>query len=108
MTAENVTFADASRLNTGAGNLQLDGAIASGATVDVQVGAGNATLTLPADTPAHLTASTGVGNLTITGWQLPVTGIGITGHRASGDLGVNPTATLTVQVGTGNLTLLSR
>jgi hypothetical protein len=108
MTVENATFVDVSRLNTGAGNIRVDGAIASGALVDVQVGAGNATLTLPSDTPAHLDASTGIGNLTITGWQLSKTGVGIAGHRASGDLGVSPTAMLTVQVGTGNLTLLSR
>ena len=74
--------------------------------MDILTGAGNVTLTLPADTPAHLTASTGVGNLTISGWQIPVTGT--IGHSASGDLGGNPTGTLTIQVGTGNIELMSR
>ena len=106
VTAETVTFAGTSRLHTGAGNIIVDGAMASGAAIDVSVGAGNATLTLPSNTPAHLTASTGVGNLTITGWQIPVSGM--VGHTASGDLGGNPTGTLTIQVGTGNLTLMSR
>jgi hypothetical protein len=108
VTSDNVTFVGASRLNTGAGNITVDGVIASGAAVGVRVGAGNATLTLPSDTPAHLNASTGVGNLTIIGWQIPVSGIGFSGHRASGDLDVNPTGTLTIQVGTGNLTLMNR
>lgn len=108
VTADNVTFARGSRLNTGAGNIQVDGTLASEATLDVHVGAGNATLTLPADTPAHLDASSGVGNLTISGWQIPVTHTGITGYHASGDLGASPTGTLTVQVGTGNVTLRSR
>jgi hypothetical protein len=106
VTVSAVTFAGTSRLHTGAGNITVDGAMASGAAVDVLVGAGNATLTLPSDTPAHLSASTGVGNLTITGWQIPVSGM--VSHRASGDLGGNPTGTLTIQVGTGNLTLVSR
>jgi DUF4097 and DUF4098 domain-containing protein YvlB len=106
VTAETVRFAGTSRLHTGAGNTIVDGAMASGAAVDVLVGAGNATLTLPSDTPAHLTASTGVGNLIITGWQIPVSGI--VSHSASGDLGSNPTGALTIQVGTGNLTLMSR
>jgi hypothetical protein len=106
VTADTATFAGTSRLHTGAGNISVNGAIATGAAVDILVGAGNATLTLPSDTPAHLTASTGVGNLTITGWQIPVSGM--VGHSASGDLGSNPTGTLTIQVGTGNLTLMSR
>jgi hypothetical protein len=106
VTAEAVNFAGTSRLHTGAGNITVDGAIASGTALDVLVGAGNATLTLPSDTPAHLTASTGVGNLTITGWQIPVTGA--IGHTASGNLGSNPTGALTIQVGTGNLVLMSR
>ena len=106
ITAGAVTFAGTSRLHTGAGNVTVDGAIASGAAVDVLVGAGNVTLTLPSDTPAHLAASTGVGNVTITGWQIPVSGA--IGHSATGDLGGNPTGSLTIQVGTGNLTLMSR
>jgi hypothetical protein len=107
VTADAVTFAGTSRLNTGAGNLDIRGSVASDATVDVHVGAGNATLSLPANTPAHLIASTGVGNLTITGWQIPVSHTGFTGNHASGDLGAQPTSVLTVQVGTGNLTLMS-
>jgi hypothetical protein len=108
VAADNVIVAGTSRLNTGAGNITVDGAIASGAAVDVHVGAGNTTLTLPSDTPAYLNASTGVGNLTIVGWQIPVSGTGFADRQASGDLGASPTGTLTVQVGTGNVTLMSR
>jgi hypothetical protein len=106
LTATGVTFNSTSRLHAGAGNIIVDGAIATSAAVDITVGAGNATLTLPSNTPAHLIASTGVGNLTITGWQIPVSGM--VSHGASGDLGGNPTGRLTIQVGTGNLTLMSR
>lgn len=108
VTADTMTFAGTSRLHTGAGNITVAGAIASGATVAVLVGAGNATLTLPSDTPAHLTASSGIGNVTITGWQIPVSGGGFSGHSASGDLGADPTGMLTIQIGTGNLMLMSR
>lgn len=108
VTTHDVTLADGSQLHTSVGNLTLDGAIASGATVDVTVSTGNATLTLPAATPAHLDASTSVGNLTIIGWPISVSGTGLTGHHASGDLGPNPSARLMAQVSTGNLTLRSR
>jgi hypothetical protein len=106
VATDTITFAGTSRLHTGAGNMTVDAAMASSAAVDILVGAGNATLTLPSNTPAHLTASTGVGTMTITGWPIPVSGA--VGHSASGDLGGNPTGTLTIQVGAGNLTLMSR
>lgn len=108
VTLDGVTFSGSSRLNTGAGNIVATCAIASGANVDVHVGAGNATMTLPSSTPAHLDASTGVGAMSITGWQMPMSGSGMTGHHASGDMGANPTGKLTIQVGTGNVTLMSR
>lgn len=108
VTLDGVTFSGSSRLNTGAGNIVATCAIASGANVDVHVGAGNATMTLPSSTPAHLDASTGVGAMSITGWQMPMSGSGMTGHHASGDMGANPTGKLTIHVGTGNVTLMSR
>lgn len=108
VTLDGVTVSGSSRLNTGAGNIVATCAIASGANVDVHVGAGNATMTLPSSTPAHLDASTGVGAMSITGWQMPMSGSGMTGHHASGDMGANPTGKLTIQVGTGNVTLMSR
>lgn len=106
ITLGGVTFAQSSLVNTGAGNITGECAIASGADVRMQIGAGNATLTMPADTPAHLVASTGIGNMTITGWSMPMMSQGA-GHHMSGDMVPNPTAHLTVQVGTGNLTMMS-
>ena len=108
VTLDNVTFTGSSRLNTGAGNIEATCAIASDATVDVHVGAGNATMTLPSNTPAQLDASTGIGNLTINGWQTSMTNPGATGHHARGAMGDHPTGMLTIQVGTGNLTLTSK
>jgi hypothetical protein len=108
VTLDDATLAGTSRISTGAGNVEVTGTISPAASVNVHVGAGNVTMSLLAETPARLEASTGVGNLTITGWPVAATGIGFTGHRASGDLAPNPTATLTVDVGTGNLTLLKR
>lgn len=108
VTLSGVTFSGGSRLNTGAGAIVATCALASGANVDVHVGAGNVTMTLPSSTPAHLDASTGVGAMSITGWQMPMSGSGMTGHHASGDMGANPTGKLTIQVGTGNVTLMSK
>lgn len=106
LTLSGDTFAQSSLLNIGAGNITGSCAIASGANVQMQIGAGNATLTMPVDTPAHLVASTGVGNMTITGWSMPMTGTGV-GHHTSGDMNPRPTATLTIQIGTGNLTMMN-
>lgn len=108
MTLENVMFSGSSRLNTGAGNIQATCALTSGALVDVHVGAGNVTMTLPSDTPAQLDASTGVGNLTITGWHMSMANSGMAGHHATGAMGANSTGKMTIQVGTGNLTLIGQ
>jgi hypothetical protein len=108
VTAEQVELASGSRLSASAGNITIDGVITSGATVQVLVSAGNAALTLPTSTPAHLDASTDVGNLSIVGWPIPVASVGFTGHRASDDLSLNPSAHLTVHVATGNITIQSR
>jgi hypothetical protein len=107
LTLNGVTFERTSLLDTGAGNITSTCAIGSGANVWMRIGAGNATVTMPADTPAHLVASTGVGNMTITGWTMPMMGPGV-GHHTAGDMSPHPTATLTIRIGTGNLTMMSR
>ena len=57
--------------------------------------------------PRRLIRTSGVGNITITGWQMPTVGSG-PGHHTSGDLTAQPTSTLSIQIGTGNLTILRR
>ncbi len=102
--AHGVTLADGSNIDVSFGNVQLDGALATGASVAVTVSAGNADLTLPASTAAHLDASTTAGSITITGWSIPITRSG-GGATASGDMGASPSGTLTVHVADGDITL---
>jgi DUF4097 and DUF4098 domain-containing protein YvlB len=105
VTTTGATFADGSRVDVTAGNATLDGALTPGASLDVHVTAGNATLRLPAGTQAHVDASTTVGDVQVSGWPLTVSNAGLTGHSAVGDLGTNPSGTITVRVTTGNVTL---
>lgn len=105
VTLSNVTLAGASSLHVAAGNITGTGAVADGAKLTVTADAGNVQLTLPAATPAHLDASVRVGNLTITGWPVSVATQNLTGRVASGNLNADPTATITVTVTAGNITL---
>jgi hypothetical protein len=102
-----VTVAGSSRISVNAGEVRLDGALASGATLDVRVDVGTARLTLPASTSAHLDAVTDVGAISITGWPISVRQ-DLVRSTASGDLGPNPTSTLTVHVTTGDMKLAAR
>lgn len=107
ITTSGVTFADGSRVELQTGDATLQGALAPGASVDVQVVAGNVGLTLPANTSAHFNASVNYGTIAIDGWPItPVHPSGNTsGMTASGALGPNPTGSITVQVNDGDITL---
>jgi hypothetical protein len=96
-----------SRINVITGQATFDGALANGASLEIRLTTGSATLTLPADTPARLDAAVTTGNITVTGWSIPITG-GFTSRRASGSLGANPTGNVTVNVVTGDITLVAK
>jgi Toastrack DUF4097 len=108
ITASGVTLADGSLINAEVGNATVDGALVPGASLDVEVHTGNATLTLPANTPAHLDAVASLGSITITGWPITVSTHASARQDAAGDLGTNPTGTVTVHVATGNIVLNAR
>lgn len=103
ITVRDATFADGSRLSAAAGNMTLEGALASGASMDVNVSAGNVDLRLPAQTHADLDARASVGNVTIHGWSIPVNRSGMVGASATGPLGGDPRGTVHVSVSTGNI-----
>jgi len=108
ISIRDATFADGSRLSAAAGNVTLEGALASGASMDVSVSAGNVDLRLPAQTHANLDARVSVGNVTIHGWSLPVTRTGMVGASATGPLGSEPHGTVHVSVATGNIDVRQR
>jgi hypothetical protein len=105
VTANNVTLANGSGVTANAGAISLAGAIAPNADVRIVDNAGSVTLRLPADTPARLDASVSVGSISVSGWPIAVSRPNTVGATATGDLGVNPTGTLHVDVNAGNLSL---
>jgi hypothetical protein len=102
-----LTIAGSSRILVNAGEMRLDGALASGAALEVRVDVGTARLTLPASTAAHLEAVTDVGAISISGWPITVRQE-LVRASASGDLGPNPTGRLSIHVTTGDLKLAAR
>lgn len=102
LQTEAVTFTDGSQTHVTTGNLQLAGAVPTGASINVGVDTGQAALELPASTAAHLDARTNVGSVTISGWPLSASKDNV-GASAVGDLGTNPQGTITVRVQTGNI-----
>lgn len=104
LDVESATLADGSRLQTNVGTVTLDGQLAPGASAEIAADVGSVDVTLPASTSAHLSATTDTGDITITGWSIQPTSQGAS-ESASGDLGTNPSGTLTIQVHTGSITL---
>jgi hypothetical protein len=100
----NVTLASGSRLQTNVGTITLNGQLAPGASVDITASVGSVEVTLPASTNTHLSAKSNTGTVSISGWSVQPTSQGA-GSSASGDLGTNPSGTLTIQVNTGSITL---
>jgi hypothetical protein len=106
LETEAATFADGSRIHVTTGNLQLNGSVPTGASLDVSVDTGQASLELPGSTAAHLDARTNVGSIEISGWPLSASKDNV-GASAVGDLGTNPQGTITVRVQTGNIDISS-
>jgi hypothetical protein len=99
--------ADGSEIHVTTGSITLNGAIDAGAALTLRADTGNVEVSLPASTSAHVDASTQIGKLNITGWSLKVARSG-TGASASGDLGTAPRGTITIRVGTGEVSLTAR
>ncbi len=108
VNASGVTLRGASRIVATAGNITLDGSLSEGASLDIHMSAGHVLLRLPSDTPAHLSAHVSVGSMTVSGWPIAVTHPSASGASASGDLGANPTGSITIAVDSGNATIQAR
>jgi hypothetical protein len=99
-----VTLTDGSTLHVTAGNITEDGDLTPGASLDVRVTAGNVTLILPQSTDVHLTATAHAGNVSVDGWDIPVVRQAADA-TATGNLGANPSGSLTIEVTAGNVTV---
>ncbi|HEY8601278.1 MAG TPA: hypothetical protein VIL85_22800 [Thermomicrobiales bacterium] len=104
-----VALGDRSAIVLKGGNIDLDGQLQAGASLNVDVSGGNANLRLPLRTEARLNASAEAGNLDIVGW-----GEGITTTRSrNGSSSINgflyrdPQAQslITLRVNGGNISL---
>ncbi len=99
-----VTLAEASRLLVHTGHVDLDGALKTGASLDVRIHVGSADLKLPAATYTHLDASTHIGHIDVFGWPVAVRR-NFLGASASGDMSAEPAGTLNVQTDVGSVSL---
>ncbi len=106
---EDTTLTGASRLQTGAGEVRVEGALAVDASLDVEVGAGDVRLLLPATTNARLDATTTVGEIDADGFGIAARpNRNEVGATASGSFGAGPGGTLTVRVRTGDIDISPR
>lgn len=104
MDLSDVALANRSQLTVNAGNLTVQGALATGASLDAQVNAGSARFTLPRETAAYLDARAQAGNVRVPNWNVSITRNFAT-QAAYGPLGANAAGTLTIRVSAGNITV---
>jgi hypothetical protein len=125
LTVQDVTVQGASQLSENAGQVQVKGQLATGATLDlrndagdisfagtladhttlgIHEKAGNVTVRLPQTTVAHIAATVQVGTLSLRGWPIAVNRNG-TSASATGATqpGTMPTSTITVDNSAGNI-----
>ncbi len=105
--AENFTFDDGSQLIVNAGKIDASGALAEGASVNVEVNAGSARLELPRTTAVNLDARAQVGALELSGWPVEVRHRFVE-QRASGPLAPNARGELRVRVNAGSAAIIAR
>lgn len=91
-------------VQTGAGRIIYEGAVAPHAAYSFKTGAGAITLNLPANSSFHLNASSNVGNVACD-FELSGDsgGRNLVGKTIQGDVGPNPTTTLDLQSSVGNV-----
>jgi hypothetical protein len=99
-----MTLADDSHLLVHTGQVDLDGELRAGASLDVKINVGSAELKLPAATYAHLEANTRIGHIEVYGWPVAVRR-SFLGAYASGDMSGEPAGALNVQTDVGSVSV---
>jgi Putative adhesin len=108
LTLNDVSLADTSTLRMSAGDIEVSGTLPSGASLDIVDHTGNVTLALPRETSARLDATSNAGNVTVDpAWPVAVSRAA-SNASATGNLGTNPTGSVTIHVDAGNITLDAR
>jgi hypothetical protein len=91
-------------LKVNAGNIDLRGEMAAGASLDIRVNTGNIRLRLPRSTAVQLDASAQVGNVTVEGWPITVSRK-LVQQTASGQTQPGASDRLAVRVDAGNVAI---
>ena len=91
-------------LKVNAGNINVRGEMAAGASLETRVNTGNISLGLPRTTAVRLEASAQVGNVTIQGWPISVSRK-LVQQSASGQTQPGASDRLNARVDAGNITI---
>jgi hypothetical protein len=92
-------------LITNTGSITFNGAITEGGTYTFTTDTGSVNVTLPAESVFHLDATTTTGSINTNFPEIVVQHPQMTGAEAHGDVGVSPTATITLRTSTGSINL---
>jgi hypothetical protein len=85
------------------GEIVYQGTIASGVSDQLQNDTGDITVTLPKDATFRLDATAHTGGVQVDFPNVPVTEHNLVGSQAQATIGSNPTASLTLTVGVGDI-----
>jgi DUF4097 and DUF4098 domain-containing protein YvlB len=102
--ARGLSLKERCELKVNAGNIDLQGEMAAGTTLDARVNTGNITLRLPRSTAVQLEASTQVGNVAVHGWPVAVSRK-LVQQSASGQTQPGASDRISARVDAGNVTI---
>ncbi len=97
------TLSGQSTLHTGSGDITLNGSLDPNGNYRLETGSGSIDTTLPSNTSVHVDAATGSGSITSAFSELSVQSPDT--HEVHGDIGNPPRAELTLQTGSGSISL---
>jgi hypothetical protein len=97
------TLSGQSTLRTGRGDIHLDSSLDPNGNYRLQTGLGDINVTLPGNSSVHVDAITGLGDVTSGFTEVSVQSTD--NHQAHGDIGNAPRAELSLQTGSGDISL---
>jgi|SRR5215467_1536370 len=97
------TLSGQSTLHTGRGDISLDSSLDPNGNYQLETGLGDINVTLPSNSSMHVDATTGLGDISSDFPQVSVQASDT--HQAHGDIGNPPRAELSLQTGSGSISL---
>lgn len=105
ISLSNTTLSGSGSIKTGSGAITFVGSIAQGAAYQLQDSAGNIDVALPSSTNCHVDANTATGSIQTNFPQIHIHNTGFTGQEGEGDIGSNPSATLSLVTQAGSIVI---